>query len=185
MHGGMTQSARERALERQARLLPGREAALEVDDLGEPGVLQHPAGRCRSRAAGAGDQDRLLLPLGDLVHALGELARGDVARARQVAGGVGRRVGERERQDPLLLQVGLVDAGEAAGEDHHAAAEARLVHDGGEEGDVVADALQGAGATVTKKLNIGAREAELTGEAQPQKHDSSTNGLIAMAKAAV
>jgi glucose-6-phosphate isomerase len=28
-------------------------------------------------------------------------------------------------------------------------------------------------------------EAELTGEAQPQKHDSSTNGLIAMAKAAI
>ena len=28
-------------------------------------------------------------------------------------------------------------------------------------------------------------EAELTGEAQPHKHDSSTNGLIAMAKAAV
>jgi glucose-6-phosphate isomerase len=28
-------------------------------------------------------------------------------------------------------------------------------------------------------------EAELTGEAQPQRHDSSTNGLIAMAKAAV
>jgi glucose-6-phosphate isomerase len=28
-------------------------------------------------------------------------------------------------------------------------------------------------------------EAELTGEAQPSKHDSSTNGLIAMAKAAV
>jgi glucose-6-phosphate isomerase len=28
-------------------------------------------------------------------------------------------------------------------------------------------------------------EAELTGDAQPQKHDSSTNGLIAMAKAAI
>jgi glucose-6-phosphate isomerase len=28
-------------------------------------------------------------------------------------------------------------------------------------------------------------EAELTGDAQPQRHDSSTNGLIAMAKAAV
>ena len=35
-------------------------------------------------------------------------------------------VGERERQQPLLLEVGLVDAGEAAGEDHHAAAEPRL-----------------------------------------------------------
>ena len=39
---------------------------------------------------------------------------------------VGRRVGEREGQDSLLLQVGLVDAGEAAGEDHDTAAIARL-----------------------------------------------------------
>src|SRR5512140_3995944 len=69
----------------QARLLPGREAALEVDDLGEPGVLQNPAGIPRARAAGAGDQDRLLLPLRELVDALGELAHGDVPRARQVA----------------------------------------------------------------------------------------------------
>src|SRR3546814_928978 len=35
-------------------------------------------------------------------------------------------VGEGERQEPLLLQVGLVDAGEAAGEDHLAVAEAGL-----------------------------------------------------------
>jgi glucose-6-phosphate isomerase len=28
-------------------------------------------------------------------------------------------------------------------------------------------------------------EGELTGDAQPQEHDSSTNGLIARAKAAV
>ena len=35
-------------------------------------------------------------------------------------------VGERQRHEALLLQVGLVDAGEAAGEDHLAVAEPRL-----------------------------------------------------------
>ena len=39
---------------------------------------------------------------------------------------VRRRVGERQRHETLLLQVGLVDASEAAGEDHDAAAEAGL-----------------------------------------------------------
>ena len=39
---------------------------------------------------------------------------------------VRRRVGEPERQDALLLEVGLGDAGEAAGEDRHAAHEPRL-----------------------------------------------------------
>jgi glucose-6-phosphate isomerase len=36
------------------------------------------------------------------------------------------------------------------------------------------------GKVLAKKI-----EAELTGEAQPAQHDSSTNGLIARAKAAV
>ena len=39
---------------------------------------------------------------------------------------VGRRVGERQRHESLLLGVGLVDAGEAAGEDDDATAEPRL-----------------------------------------------------------
>ena len=39
---------------------------------------------------------------------------------------VGGRVGERERQQALLLEVRLVDAGERAGEDHPAVAEAGL-----------------------------------------------------------
>jgi glucose-6-phosphate isomerase len=36
------------------------------------------------------------------------------------------------------------------------------------------------GKVLAKKI-----ETELRGQAQPQQHDSSTNGLIAMAKAAV
>jgi len=39
---------------------------------------------------------------------------------------VGAGVGERERQDALLLQVGVVDAREAAREDHDTASVARL-----------------------------------------------------------
>ena len=39
---------------------------------------------------------------------------------------VGGRVGERQRHQPLLLQVGLVNTSEAAGDDDDAAAEAWL-----------------------------------------------------------
>ena len=39
---------------------------------------------------------------------------------------VGRRIGEDEREDALLLQVGLVYACEGPGEDHHRPAVARL-----------------------------------------------------------
>ena len=50
------------------------------------------------------------------------------------------RVGERQRQHPLLLEVGLVDAGEAAGQGQHAAPEPGL-----HGGVLPAGALAGVG----------------------------------------
>src|SRR5688500_1956904 len=73
-------------LDRQARLLPRGEPTLQLVDVRETGLLQEPTGGPGARSALAGDDHRLRLELGDLVDALRELANGNVARARQVAG---------------------------------------------------------------------------------------------------
>src|SRR5260370_26930480 len=95
------------------------------------GARLEPADLLVGHGVEALDRDRLASRLVD--HHLHRLARGqpgqpfDADPVRLLEQVVVRRLGERERQDPLLLEVRLVDAGEAL-DDHDLAAEVPRRH---------------------------------------------------------
>src|SRR5260221_754051 len=60
-------------LHRQARLLPSRDAALELVDAGEARLAQQARGGAGARAGLPSDDDGLVLELHDLAHPLREL----------------------------------------------------------------------------------------------------------------
>src|SRR5688572_5642668 len=130
----------------QARLLPRREPALEVEHVGKTRLPQETTGGPGTGSAAVGDDDGFVLELLDLVHAPREVAQRDVARARQVAGGEFLFVADVQHQrGPLVHEPrGLEGADLAAApaaqlrelgpKEHHAAGQEErdqrdVVHD--------------------------------------------------------
>src|SRR5689334_10959371 len=90
-------------LDGKARLLPRREAALQLGHVGEARFLQQPAGRGTGATVAVGHEHRLFLVLGDLAHAAGELAERDVARSGQVSLGELLRLAHVEHERAALV----------------------------------------------------------------------------------
>src|SRR5260221_10642877 len=103
-------------LHRQARLLPRREAALELVDGGEALPLEDARCRARARAALARHDHGLVLVFPDLGEAFLQLAQRDVPRPGKVAGGeIGLVAHVEHQRRPLVHETGRLERADLRG----------------------------------------------------------------------